>query len=58
MYRLIKLVKTMHSDFSNVINGAGHILRDDLTSSREAADIALEGRLFHSLAVLGRKEFE
>ena len=53
MYRLIKLVKTMYSDFSNVINGAGHILRDDLNSSREAADITLEGRLF-----LGRKEFE
>ena len=58
MYRLIKLVKTMYSDFSDVSNGAGRTLRDGLNSSREAADITMEGRLFHSLAVLGKKEFE
>ena len=34
-------------------DGAGHTRRDDLNSSREAADTTLDGNLFHSLAVLG-----
>ena len=42
----------MYSDFSNTIDGAGHTRRDDLKSSREAADTTLDGNLFHSLAVI------
>ena len=48
----------MYSDFSNTSDGAGHTRRDDLNSSREAADTTLDGNLFHSLAVLGSKELE
>ena len=42
----------------NSYNGAGHAQRDDLNSSREAADTTLDGSVFHSLAVLGKKELE
>ena len=57
-YRLIKLkkmVKTLYSDFSNGSDGAGHVRRDDLNTSREAADTTLNGSLFYSQAVLGKK---
>ena len=54
----------MYSDFSNTIDGAGHTRRDDLKSSREAADTTLDvlsgefgrvGRVF--LAALQNSKF-
>ena len=52
------MTHAMYSDFSNASDGVGHARRDDLNSSREAADTTLDGRLFHSLAVLGNKKLE
>ena len=49
------MVKTLYSDFSNGSDGAGHVRRDDLNPSREAADTTLDGSLFYSQAVLGKK---
>ena len=46
----------MYSDLTSLIpvmEQVGHTRRDDLNSSREAADTTLDGNLFHSLAVLG-----
>ena len=48
-----KTGETMYSSFDlYVSDGAGHTPKDDRNSSMEAADSTLEGRLFHSLAVL------
>ena len=48
----------MTTDVSVAGDGAGHIGRSDLNSSREVADTTLHGSLFQSLAVLGKKELE
>ena len=50
------LIKTMYSDVSVASDGAGHTGRSDLNSSREAADTTLNGSLFQTLAVHGKKE--
>ena len=46
----------MYSDVSVASDGAGHTGRSDLNSSREAADTTLNGSLFQTLAVHGKKE--
>ena len=48
----------MYSDVSVASDGAGNTRRSDLHSSRQAADTTLDGSLFQSLAVLGKKELE
>ena len=48
----------MYSDVFFASDEAGYSQMSDLKSSRVADDTILNGSLFQSLAVLGKKEFE